>query len=290
MRKDTEMFVPLSPRVAHRRASALRLLAAGVVLGGLLGLAPIGLAQLGLAARADEPTQIRVSPKAYGGTQSLSMNLNKSLIVDLPADAQEVIVSSPGVASAILRSKRRAIIQATGSGDTNIFLLDSAGKPITILDISVKGQPSTVAAALRETYAKVLPGAHIEVASVVLRDADGNETNRVVLSGYAETTDDVNKAVSIATPFAGVEKNVACVISVGGPQQVLLKVTVAEVSREAVKQLGLDLTGSFGTGVLTTGIVSSQPLGGATNVITGSKMTAGIDFGNLSIDATLRAI
>lgn len=287
MREDIVMHsTPARRYQAGIRANALRLTALAVVLGGVCCLAPMGMGQ----AFGAETSQIKISANAFGATRNVAMGINKSIILDLPADVQEVIVSQPSVANAILRNKRRAVIQSTGSGDTNIFFLDAAGRTIAVVDVSVKGAASTVASALRETFQRVLPGSHIEVESVQLIDSDGNVVNRVVLSGYADSADDVNKAVTIATQFAGDEKNVASVVSVGGPQQVMLKVTVAEVQREVVKQLGINLTGSYDAGSLTTGIVSNQPLGGSSNTITNNALTAGFSSGGLDIKATLKAL
>ena len=189
-----------------------------------------------------------------------------------------------------MRNKRRAIVQAISAGDTNIFMLDAAGRTIVVLNISTKPQVSDVAAALRETFARILPGSQLQVESVVLTDKDGNEVNRVVISGTAETSDDVAKAVSIAGQFAGSPDNVASVVTVRGAQQVMLKVTVAEVQREAVKQLGINLTGAFNGGGVTTGLISSQPLGGASNVVTNNSITAGFAAGGFSLTATLKAL
>lgn len=254
------------------------------LLGTMIGLAPIGIAP----ATAADVTHIRVN--RIGASQDIAMALNKSILVDLPTDAAEVIVSQPAVANAILRSKRRAVIQSMGSGDTNIFFLDGAGRTIVVLDVSVKGATSTVASALRETYQRVLPGSNIDVESVQLVNSDGDVVNRVVLSGSAATADDVNKAVAIATQFAGSADNVASVLSVGGPEQVTLQVTVAEVQREAVKQFGISLSGSLSSGGLTTGIVSSQALGGSSNVFTSNGTSASFTAGGFSLKAALTAL
>ncbi len=264
----------------------LRMAAAAALLGSLLGLAPLGLD----VARAAETTHIRVSGKAVGSTQQVSLAPNKSMILDLPVDVQEVIVSQPGVANAIMRNKRRAVIQSAGAGDTNIFFLDGQGRTIVVIDVAVKGATSPVAAALSEAYEQLLPGSRIRVESVSLVDATGTTVNRVVLSGHAGSADDVNKALTIAAQFAGSPENVASVITVGGPQQVMLKVTVAEVQREAVKQFGINITGSLNAGGLTTGLVSSQPLGGSSNTVTNNAISAGFSSGGLSIDATLKAL
>ncbi len=287
MREDT--FMPPRPMLSPSRprlGDSLKLAALGALLGGLIALAPLGLTE----ARAAEATHIAISANTYGATRPVSMSMNKSLIVDLPADTHEVIVSQPGVANAILRTKRRVVLQSVGSGDTNMFFLDAAGRTIVVLDVSVKGAVSNVAAALRETYAKALPGARIDVESVALVDTNGNSVNRIVLSGYAPTADDVEKAVSIAGQFAGSADNVASVISVGGPQQVMLKVTVAEVNRQVAKALGINLGGSYSSGGISTRLVSTQPIGGMSNLFTNNGVTASFNAGGLSIDATIRAL
>lgn len=287
MREDYAMS-PASTARAPRGllADTLRLVALAATLGMLLGLAPLGLDR----AIGAEATHLRISSKSPGGIQHVEMGLNKSLIVDLPVDVREAIVSQPGVANAIVRTKRRAVVQSVGAGDTNIFFLDAEGRTIVVLDISVKPAVSNVASTLRATYAKVLPNADIQVESVELVDAEGNKINRVVLSGTAPTADDVAKAVTIAAQFAGAPENVASVVSISGAQQVMLKVTVAEVNRNLAKQFGINLTASYANGGLTTSLVSSQPLGGTSNLFTNNGLNTNVTLGPLSIDADLRAM
>jgi pilus assembly protein CpaC len=185
-----------------------------------------------------------------------------------------------------MRSKTRAIIQGAAGGDTNIFFLDGAGNNIAVLDIKVVQPRSDVGNALEAAIARNIPGSHITVESVLL----GN-SNRVVLSGTALSADDVGKAVAIATQFAGDPQNVASIISVAGNQQVMLKVTVAEVNRTIVKQLGLDLNVS--SGGLITGLVNpvNSALGGASGISTGQgTITASATIGSMTIDATLKAL
>ena len=182
MREDYVMSSALTARRPRGLLSAtLRMMLAAAALGAAIGLMPFGFSQ----AQAAEPTHLRVSSNAFGSTQSVSLNLNKSMIIDLPIDVQEVIVSQPAVANTILRSKRRAVLQAVGAGDTNIFFLDASGRTIVVLDVSTTGSNNAgganVAAVLRDTYAKVMPNSDIQVESVALVDGQGNTTNRIVL-------------------------------------------------------------------------------------------------------------
>ncbi|MDR3472855.1 MAG: type II and III secretion system protein family protein [Devosia sp.] len=230
------------------------------------------------AASAAELTHLTITHIGGSASQSVSLGINKSLIVDLPADAREVIVSQPTIAAASMRSKRRAVLQGMGVGDTNIFFLDDRGAQIATLEVSVVHDDSTLSAAL----AKLLPGSSIAVQGFA---------DRIVLSGTAVSQDDVSKASQIAAQFTGGSADsVANLVTVSGPQQVSLKVTVAEVARSAVKQLGINLTGSLSGGSITSSILNASSLGGASNVVTTNSITAGFSAGGLSLEATLHAL
>lgn len=253
------------------RAARVRLFAGALMLSVGAVFAATGA---GYAANANH---LRISKAQIGKTHNVKVNLNKSLILDLPRSATEVIVSNPGIATVILRSKRRAIVQGISRGDTNIFFLDSAGRKIAVLDVSV-GEDATL---LVTTIRRLIPGSNIAVESF---------GERVVLSGSAASTDDVTKATAIAGQFAGGEENVVSVVNVSGNQQVMLKVTIAEVEKEVVTQLGLNLSASFAGGSVTSTVSSAPTLGGASGIVANSGLTVGASSGGNSITATLRAL
>ncbi len=246
-------------------------------LAGALAVLVLALLPAAAPARADDLTHLTIARGQSSVNQHLTLGLNKSLIVDLPTDASEIIVSQPTVATAAMRSKRRAVLQGMGIGDTNIMFLDARGAQIAALEISVLRDGSTLSTAL----ARVLPGSNISVQAF---------GDRLVLSGTAASQDDVAKALVIAGQFAGGDANVANVITVTGAQQVALKVTVAEVSRSAVKQLGINLTGSLTVGAVSGTFSSPSVLGGASSVVTGNSVGSALNLPNLSIDATLHAL
>ncbi|UXN73930.1 type II and III secretion system protein family protein [Devosia sp. A8/3-2] len=226
---------------------------------------------------AAQEAQITISSAAYGGTRQMELDLNKSIIVDLPAGVAEVVVSQPTVAAAIMRTRTRAIVQGISGGDTNIFFLDDQGRTISVLDIRVIKEPSRVGNALQEALARVIPGSNIRVESVT----PGDDTNRVVLTGTVLSSDDKERAQQVAVQFAGDPQNVANILDISGSQQVMLQVTVAEVSRDTVKQLGINLSGSLSIGNFSAGINSAQ-----------SALTNGVNanFGGSALTAELRAL
>ena len=78
---------------------------------GLASLATLGIAAPALGQQA----QITVAGSAYGAQRQIDLELNKSMIIDLPAGVAEVIVSQPSVAAAIMRTRTRAILRCLRS-------------------------------------------------------------------------------------------------------------------------------------------------------------------------------
>lgn len=274
----------MSPSMPVRRsllAETLRLAAISAALGAVLGLAPVGLG----TAKAFETTHLKVSRQAYGATQNIELEVNKSMIVDLPAGVGEVVATQPGVATVVMRTKSRAIVQGVSGGDTNIFFIDTATRTISVLNLKVVQPRSDVGNALEAALARTIPGSRLTVESVNLGADD-----RVVVTGTVLSGDDLEKATQIAVQFAGDPKNVANIATVVGPQQVMLQVTVAEVNREAVKQLGINISGTAVIGGANVGLNNAPSLGGASNVIGTNGATIAGNFLGASITAQVRAL
>ncbi len=253
------LSAPKQPFVA--RFDLMHALLKGLLLAALLSATP--------AIAATSP-HLRIAHSELGRTQYVEIGVNKSIIVDLPVEAGEVIVSQPNVANALMRTRTRAVIQGIAPGETNILFLDSSGAGIAVIEISVAQDSSGLAA----TINRLLPGSRVQVQSFA---------NSVILSGDVQSGDDMEKAVAIAAQYVGGEANVTSVINVAGGQQVSLKVTVAEIKRDAAQELGINLSGTLTMGALNVGLNSAQ-----------SDLTNGYsgDFsqGSFAIEAALRAM
>src|ERR1700681_2047975 len=207
----------------------------------------------------------------------LALGIGKSVVIDLPRDIKDVLVADPKIANAVIRSAQRAYIIGAAVGQTNIVFFDSAGQQIAAYDIAVKRDLNGVRAALRQS----LPNADIQIEGL----GDG-----VMLSGSAASPIEAQQASDLAARLVGGAEKVVNSIAVRGRDQVMLKVTVAEVQRSIIKQLGIDLSANltYGTTVVkfnnsTPFTANSGPLV-PTNNITGS-------FGSApSVQATLRAM
>ena len=226
-----------------------------------------------------EETHLTVSSAAYGATRKLEVEINKTVLVDLPAGAAEVIVSQPNVAAAIMRTRTRAIVQGVSGGNTNIFFLDDQGRTIAVLDVKVIEEPSQVGNALEAALARVIPGSNIRVESVTL----SGDTNRVVLTGTVLSSEDKERAEAVAIQYAGDPENVASILDISGSQQVMLQVTVSEVKRDVAKQFGINLSGTLSIG--SSNLSFNNATTNNTNGVAGA-----FNLGDARINAAIRAL
>jgi pilus assembly protein CpaC len=110
------------------------------VLPSLLAMAVI--AQDASARPALDETAARVMTiSTRGGASShqrLTLSLDKAAVVQLDADARDVLVSNPDMVDAVVRTPRRIFLLATKVGQTNAFFFGADGKQILALDIRVE--------------------------------------------------------------------------------------------------------------------------------------------------------
>ena len=245
----------------------------------------LGLATLpGIPAALAQETHVTISSAAYGATRKFEVEVNKTALVDLPAGAAEVIVSQPNVAAAIMRTRTRALIQGIAGGDTNIFFLDDRGQTIAVLDVQVTEAESGMGRTLEAALARVIPGSNIRVEALTGSNTD--DTTHFILTGTVLTAEDKAIAEQLASDLSG-DGPKGSLIQVIGPQQVMLQVTVSEVKRDIAKQFGINLGAAFSVGTTTLSFGSNPT---AVADLPNSGVSAGFNIGNLSVDASIRAL
>jgi pilus assembly protein CpaC len=216
-----------------------------------------------------------VAAEGQMNARFLALGIGKSVVIDLPRDIKDVLVADPKIANAVVRSAQRAYIIGAAVGQTNIVFFDSAGQQIAAYDIAVKRDLNGVRAALRQA----LPNADIQIEGL----GDG-----VMLSGSAASPIEAQQAGDLAARLAGGAEKVVNSIVVRGRDQVMLKVTVAEVQRSIIKQLGIDLNANLAYGTTVVNFSNTNPFT-ASGQTPANNLTAA--FGATpSVKATLRAM
>lgn len=251
---------------------ATRTLAQAVSLGALIAIA--AFAPVAPAPAADSVRSPVIQIAAGEATSRfIPLGIGKSVAIDLPADVKDVLVADPKIANAVVRSARRAYMIGVAVGQTNIFFFDADGKQIAGFDIAVTRDLNGVRAALKQT----IPDADIHVEGV---------GQAVMLSGSAASAAESQQAFDIASRLVGDNQKVVNGIAVRGRDQVMLKVTVAEVRRDVIKQLGIDLSGTLNYGTAVVNFNTSNPFSVTGQPLSNSALTGTFP----SVSATLRAM
>jgi pilus assembly protein CpaC len=206
----------------------------------------------------------------------LSLGIGKSIVIDLPRDIKDVLVADPKIANAVVRSAQRAYIIGAAVGQTNIVFFDATGQQIAAYDVAVTRDLNGIRAALKQT----LPNADIRIEGL----GDG-----VILSGSASTPIEAQQAGDLAARLAGAEKVVNS-IAVRGRDQVMLKVTVAEVQRDIIKQMGIDLSASLNYGTSVVTFNNSNPFTALGHTLVSGNSVTGSFGSTPSVTATMRAM
>jgi pilus assembly protein CpaC len=249
--------------------------------------AAFGLAATERAPAADRPAPAlaptaAVDPRtpvikvvgSEASSQYVSLGVGKSVVIDLPRDIKDVLVGDPKIANAVVRSTRRAYIIGAAIGQTSVFFFDAEGQQLAGFDIAVKRDLNGLRAAIKQA----LPGLDIHVEAL----GEG-----IVLTGNVTSPIEAHQAFDIASRLVDDGKKVVNGINVHGRDQVMLKVTVAEVQRDVIKQLGVDLNGSVGFGTAVLDFVNFNPFPIQGQALVRENLIHGTWK---SISATLRAM
>lgn len=251
-------------------------------LAALVALAAACLAFSGVtapsAALADQQhrSYLRVGETGSGTARQITLGLNKSMIVELPREVREVMVSNPSQIDAVLQSATRAYLIGKATGEANILFIDKDGKQVVALEVTVERDLTAVGDLLN----RLLAGSRIQVQTVgdrvvltgtVTSPIDSTRASEIVMSFLGESSAGNSSnaagggaAVTINNIAGGTSgstgpSNVINMLTVEGREQVLLKVSVVEMERNILKQFGVDLNALINTGNFTFAALSDLP-------------------------------
>lgn len=200
--------------------------------------------------------------------KNLKVGLGKSILIEFPRDVRDVMVSNPAAIDAVVLSSNRVFLLARKIGEANAFFFDGAGEQFATMEVYVERET----AGLESVLNRLIVGSAIKVEML-------NQT--VVLTGSVKTPSDSVRAASIAKQFASVEydikttdaegasvgkfdksegETVINMLAVEAEEQVMLKVTVAEVQRSVLKQMGVNLGGVINAGNFSTTLLTENAL------------------------------
>lgn len=249
-----------------------------LTLASLIGLS--GPGDNGAVWAAGDAQLVRITEGgSSSASRSLTLGLNKAAIIELPVNASDVLVSNPAIVDAVIRTSRRTYLIGMEVGQTNAFFFNASGEQILNLEIRVERD----LAVLDEMLSRFLPQARIRVEAI---------NNNIVLSGSVPSSSQATQARDIAARFAGDPENVLNMLAIEDKEQVMLRVTIAEMQRTLIKQLGIDLTGKLDIGSLMLNLATTNAFSLQGNILGGltSAPASGPISGGSDISTAIRAM
>jgi pilus assembly protein CpaC len=265
-----------------------------------------------MAAYADRGTNgdgvqnsvMQVPPRGpFPMSKRITLGASKSILVQFPFELKDVLVSDPEKMDAVVQSSNRVFLIAKKVGQTNAFFFDTQGRQVLTLEVSVGADLSQ----LDDLIRRFIPGANVKsemagnaivLTGIVRTPLDSTRAgdiafqfamaNRGVIASSLSTATKVGGAAaegevsSPGTAFSidkpsSMKKSdlIINMLVIEGEEQVMLKVTVAEVQRSALKQFGVNLSALITSGNFSTAILSQNAL----------PLTAAAGLGNLPVPA-----
>lgn len=206
-------------------------------------------------SRLIEPTQ----------SASFAIPLYKSGVIELSQSPSRVSVGNPGIADILILRSRQLYVLGKALGTTNVALWDKNDSIYASFDVEITHDLETLKIKLHE----LVPGEDIKVHSA---------QERIILSGQVSSLVKMNAAHELASSFlpecVAAESNISVrdntsgqpvefqqgnggqsgagsqqcsegsvvnMMQVGGAQQVMLEVKVAEIARTVLKRLDSDV-------------------------------------------------
>ena len=249
----------------------------------------VATASTATARAGESDASAIISSAPDRAAKNLQLGVGKSVIVDLPEEAGEIYVGDPKIANAIVRSAKRIYVSGVANGQTSIFALAKDGRKIETIEVSVGRDVGELSILLNTA----IPGNEIHVRTVA---------DTIILTGSVASAEEAQKAIDIASGFVndtassfsfgsggisasgGSSGKVVNSLTIRGLDQVSLRVTITEIRREILKQLGVNMSGSGPNGSLT--LDNPFAINGA---LTTSEGMLNWVKGNQSFSATLRA-
>ncbi len=200
---------------------------------------------------------------AAGDSVNLQVAAGRSLVIDYAGDIGRIAASNPDVADAVAVSSREVLVNARIPGTATIVIWSKDGLR-TLYGITVEQNLDPVRQLLKKTF----PDCDIEAQGA--RDS-------LSLTGVVPSQAVSDRAAALVAPFAKAVVANLRVVPPGPEKQVVLRVKFAELNRNAVTSLGVNLlsTGAANTpGYVSTGQFQSATLDQIQTPVAGSGVPA----------------
>ena len=246
-----------------------------------VALALTGLGQATFLSSAAGAQTLRVTSGGVGETLAVAMN--RAVVVESDTPFVELSIANPGIADISTLSDRSIYVLGKAPGRTTLTILGANGQLIANVEVQVTPD----IAEFRERLRQILPSEPIEVRTA----NDG-----IVMSGVVSSGARLDAAMQLAERYA--PGRVSNLMSVGGTQQVMLRVRFSEVQRSPAQNLAASMAvgqggTTLGTGGFNTPSLAAAALGGSptpSGADAAGVISGGFNIGAVQFQVMLEAM
>ena len=187
----------------------------------------------------------------------IMIEVDQGKLVRLDQAVASVFIVNPNVADVTVRSSRLIYLFGRKTGKTSLYALDANNNIIVNAEVAVQHNVSS----LEEALDTLLPSNDLQVSSI-----DGG----IILDGNVATAREAEDARRLAARFIGQGEEVINRLAVTAPNQVNLRVRVAEASREVLNRFGINWDNLLTIGNFTGNFFTDFPSAEATSFFLGT--------------------
>lgn len=204
---------------------------------------PLAFAAVGMMAG---PVAVPAMAQTITGRPTaVDVNTGQGKLITLPAPMSDIFLSNDNIADVQVRSPTQLYVFGKAQGETTLFATSKTGKVIYSATVRVGQNVDTVG----QMLALAMPEAKITATPM---------NGLILLTGTVATPDDAAQAEQLVSAYVGTGIRVLSRLKTATPLQVNLQVRFAEVSRNFVKNIGVNFGTVDGTSGFKFGIAQGR--------------------------------
>jgi pilus assembly protein CpaC len=195
-----------------------------------------------------------VTKVASGHTLAIQVNQGQLVRIDKPVTS--VFVANSAIADVAIKSPQLIYVFAKRPGTTTLYAVGANDEILASVTLNVTHNLSR----LDQAIAELMPGRNIATTSI-----DGG----IVLTGMVSSPGEAEDARRLAAHFIGQNEEVINRLQISAPNQVNVRVRIAEVNKSVLRNLGINWDAAIQEGGFAFGLLTTFPFG-LSNVLAGS--------------------
>jgi pilus assembly protein CpaC len=216
----------------------------------------------------------QVTKVASGHTLAIQVNQGQLVRIDKPVES--VFVANADIADVAIKSPQLIYVYAKRPGTTTLYAVGANDEILASISLNVTHNLSR----LDQAIAELMPGRNIVSTSI-----DGG----IVLTGSVSSPGEAEDARRLAARFIGANEEVINRLQITAPNQVNVRVRIAEVNKQVLRNLGINWDTAIQQGGFAFGMLTAFPVAAGSTLLgsTGAGTTPTVSAGPLDLTATM---